>query len=793
MLEEKEVTLEEAVNIAIGHMQHGNYRVAEMVLQDILTAQPDHHNSHYMLGLARYFMGNIQGALEHVEKAVEAEDAAAEWWCNYGILLNETGRLDDAINAYDKAVEIDAAYGNSFWNKSHTLWLAGRYEEAEEAARAGIEKDPGSAEAWLNLGTAIVKLGRLEEAAQAWEKALELDPNFAFAWNNLGNVLRDMGQLEAAEQKCRKALELDPNHAQSMNNLANALLDLGETKEAEEWYRKAIMQQPDYVEAHNNLCITLIRQNRFEEAIQEARVALSYRPDYSQGLMNLSIAYRSIGRMEEAQKAIEKAAVLDPESAEIHAELADVLFMQDRYADAEIELEKARKLEPDSPRVYIRLSNVLERGNKIEEALEAIDKAVEMNPEMPEAYLRKGSICHIANRVEEAKSYFLKALEMKPDLPTALLSLAELHLTLGEVEEAKIYVDKIREHCADMPAIYHTLSKTKKFTAEDEDFKKMVELEKNVEHYGLDQASILNFALFTAYENIGDYKKAFEHLKKGNDFKRQQIPYDSVQQEQSFENIKKNFSAERLKELEGQGFESDLPVFIIGMPRSGTTLTEQLISSHPDIHGAGELMEISMLDLQFGPLNPENCAKQGQWYIDQIKKLDKGGAAKRITDKMPGNFTSLGKMVSILPGAKIIHCRRNPIDTCLSCYKQIFARGQYWSYTLEELADYYNLYLGLMEHWREVLGDRFIEIDYEDTVGELEPQARKLIAYIDMPWDDACLEPHKQKRAVLTASKMQVIKPVYKTSVRAWERYSEELQPLIKGLEKGPAKAFLDL
>jgi len=793
MVEQKEITLEDALNIVKTNMQQQNYRVAKMVLEDILKAQPNDHDSHYLMGLASYFTGDLNKALIHIEKATQADEAEAEWWCNYGIMLNESGSFQEALAAYDSGIKTDPKYANSHWNKSHTLWTAGRYEDAEKAAQDGIDIDPNVPEAWLNLGTAIVKLGRKEEAIEAWEKALEINPDFALAWNNLGNALRDLGKLELAAEKCRKALELDPNHAQSMNNLANALLDLGETEEAEEWYRKAIAQKPDYVEAHNNLCINLIQQSRFDEAIQEARIAISYKPDYAEALMNLSVAYRSIGNVEEAEQAIQKATVLKPDSAEMRIELADILFMRDRYGDAEIELERAKELSSDSSKIYVRLSHVLERGNKIEEALEAVDKAVELNPEMPDAYVRKGSICHLANRSEEALEHFNKSLEMKPDMAAALLPLAELHLSLGNKEEASKCIKQVQKELPDLPGLYLTLGKTKKFTEDDPDFKKMLELNQDAERFGIDQACLLNYALFSAYENIGDYKKAFEHLKKANDYKRTQIPYDEERQKTSFELIRKNTTKKTLKQFDGKGCESNTPVFIVGMPRSGTTLTEQIISSHPDIFGAGELHEISMLDIEFGTLTTDNAKKQGQWYVDQVTAKDKDANAQRVTDKMPGNYANLGKIVSILPNAKIIHCRRNPIDTCLSCYKQNFARGQYWSYDLEELADYYNMYLKLMEHWREHLGDRFIEIDYEETVSKTEEQARKLIDYIDMPWDDACLEPHKQKRAVLTASKMQVIKPVYKTSVKAWERYSDELKPLIDGLKKGPANKLLDI
>ena len=234
MAEQKEVTLDDALSIVKTNMQQGNYRVAKMVLEDILKSQPDHHDSHYLIGLAFYFMGDVENAVIHLERATQAEDAEAEWWCNYGIMLNETNRLEDALKAYDNGIKTDKNFANSYWNKSHTLWLAHRFEEAEKAARDGIAIDPNIAESWLNLGTALVKLDRKEEAIEAWEKALEINPDFAFAWNNLGNVLREMGQLDLSAEKCRKALELDPSHAQSMNNLANALLDLGEIEEAED-------------------------------------------------------------------------------------------------------------------------------------------------------------------------------------------------------------------------------------------------------------------------------------------------------------------------------------------------------------------------------------------------------------------------------------------------------------------------------------------------------------------------------------------------------------------------------
>lgn len=787
--QEQEVTLEDALKLALRHMHIGNYRVAELTLKDILKSIPDHAPSKFYLGMAYYHMGNVNEAIDHLHEAVNSDEATADWFSNYGVILNESRRQKKAIEMFDRALKLEPKNAVVLWNKCYALWLMEDYKESEKAGRKAVKVAPDSPEAWLNLGAAIIKLGNKEEAAKCWEKALELRPDFAFAWNNLGNVLRDMGRLKESEEKCLKALEIDPNYVEALNNLGNVYLDQRKNDEAEKWYRRAIANKPDYAEAHNNLCVALMNQSRYDEAVMHGRYAVSFKPDYADAYINLSDCLRNLGHIDDARKAIEQAVILRPESAEVHMDLADVLLMQDKYGDAEVELKKVEGMIPDSPRTYIKLSNVQERANKIEEALTTVDKAVEMNPEMPEAYMRKGHIYHIANRISEAEENYKKALSLVPKSPGVLLALADLYLTKGNLKKAEEYALRARKLSSDMPGLYHILAHIKKYKKGDPDFKKMLELEKIIESSGVEQASILNYALFEAYEDIGEYKKAFAHLKKANDYKRITIPYDHQQQKLAFDQTKETYTGKYIKSLEGKGCKSKVPIFILGMPRSGTTLTEQIISSHPDVFGAGELQITSMLEREVGLLNEDNCKRMGEFYVKQLKKLDPTKKAKHITDKMPGNYASIGLLVSILPNAKIIHCRRDPIDNCLSCYKQNFARGQYWSYNLEELAAHYKLYDDLMDHWRKVLPGRFLEVQYEETVNNFEEQARKLIDYIGLPWHKACLEPHKQKRAVLTASKTQVIQPVYKTSVKAWKRYEKQLKPLIDGLKEPESQA----
>lgn len=377
------------------------------------------------------------------------------------------------------------------------------------------------------------------------------------------------------------------------------------------------------------------------------------------------------------------------------------------------------------------------------------------------------------------------ALEKSPDLMAALITKAEILIAVNDTDKAKEVLNKAKQVNPDHPLIYFTVSNIKKFESEDdEDFQKMISLQYSVSGMGSVFSSSLYFALGKAYENLKQYEKAFEYLEKANKEKRKTLPYDKQNQTSFFRKIKEDFSPRLVREFQGKGFKSDLPVFIVGMPRSGTTLTEQIISSHPEVFGAGELPDVMRTRRRMGNISKENLEEAGKTYVDLISVRDKSGKAKRITDKMPGNYLNIGLIATMLPNAKIIHCCRNPMDTCLSNYKQNFMIGQYWSYDLEEMGEEYLRYLDLMAYWHEQFPGRILDIYYEDTVGNLETQARRLVEHIGLEWDDACLEPHKQKRAVLTASKSQVTRPVYQSSVEKWKRYEEQMQPLVKVLEQ---------
>ena len=784
-----QVTVDDAMTLAMRHYSNGNLTVADRTFRDIIASIPDYHPAVHHLGLVCFYRGDIKGAVEYTGQSTKLDPKNALYLNNYAVMLSEEGQKDAALIIWDRAIKADPGFADPYSNKANTLWQLSRFKEAAAYARKAIDRNPKYTDAMLNLGNALVSLKKFDEAIKYWRRAIKIKPDFDKAWSNIGNALREKGDLKGAQEACLKAVAINTNNPQAWSNLGNAQRDLGSPKEAEHSYRKAAALLPSYADAHNNLAICLMDQHRYPEALESIRYAIAFRPDYAEAFGNMSLIQRELGNLDEAENAARKAILLQPDSASFYLDLSDILFLSDRYDEAEATLLQARKLTPDSPRLLAKLASVLDRANRMEEALEIIEQALEMAPDFLELHMRKAGIYFMANMLDDAEKSISTLLEIKPDCAAAFGTLAEVQQSRGQMDKSHKTIRKALKLNNKNPQFYHTLTKCKKFTKIDPDFRAMLELAKNERALGKAGAAVLHFALFEAYENIGDYRKAFAHLKLGNDLKRASIVYDAGRALESFDGLKNIYTPSLLKGYKGKGCKSDMPIFIVGMPRSGTTLTEQIISSHPDVFGAGELVALNMVGRDSPILTPENVEKMGQDYIKRVlARYPEIKKYKHFTDKMPGNFANIGQIACILPNAKIIHCRRDPIDTCLSNYKQMFARGQYWSYNLEEMAEQYKKYEDLMAYWRKILPGRFLDIDYEDTVGNLEKQARRLIDFVGLKWNDACLMPHKQKRTVLTASKTQVIKPVYRTSVKSWKRYEKELQPLIKGLKTGAKK-----
>ena len=786
MAKETKVTLEDALNLAKEHHLSGNLTLAERTYKDVLAVYPEDFVSLHYLAVISYQKNAYDDGITFMKRALEINENDAPSWNILAVMLELVGQIDSAIRAWEKAIKINPDYVDALSNYAHASWKMGDFEKTEDLCNHALKIQPDYFPAIINLGGAYQGQKNNEKALEVWKQALEIIPDNPNALINIGNSLRDLGRINESEEYCRKAIAVAPENPDALLNLANALADQGKHEEAEKHYKQATNIQPNHVKAHSNLAITLMAQFRYDEALASAKYAIAFDPSFREAYGHMAIALSELSRLDEAEVAARKAFALAPDSAEAHVDLGQILFTKDNYDEAATLYSAAMELDPDNPRLYLKLSIALERANKFEESIEAIDQAVKLNPEMPEAYHLKGVTYMAANQTDKALKAINKALEIKPDYAEAMSVKSEILQAQGDMEEATKLIQQAIRINNQIPSIYLTLSKLKKFTKDDDDLKVMEDLKKDIHTFGSIQTSPFYYSLFKAYQDIGDYDQAFENLKMGADKKRSTVSYDILTDRNVFETVKARNTKEILDNYKGHGSQSDTPIFIVGMPRSGTTLTEQILASHPDVYGAGELYHLTHIESIVGePLSIENAKEHGDTYVKLISEIsDESKNAKRITDKMPGNYARIGQIASILPNAKIIHCRRNPIDTCFSCYKQLFSRGHYWTYDLEELASHYELYHAMMQYWRETLPDNFIEVTYEDTINDFETQARRIVEYAGLEWNDACLTPHKSKRSVLTASKGQVRKPIYKTSIEAWRRYEKQLEPLASRLEK---------
>jgi len=782
-----EVTLDQAMKLAQAHHRNGNLEIAERTYRDILRTIENHYPTVQLLAAILFQRGNLEEALKFGKIATDVEPENAGCWSNYAAILSTLDRHEDALDAYDQALMLDPEMVETYINKSNTLWLLNRFEEAEETAAQATLFDPDRPEGYLNLGIALASQGKMKAAEEMWEQVIALQPNSGRAYSNWCQALRSQGHLEKAKSKGLKAIELSPEDHESWSNLGCVYKELGEMEEALKAFKKATDIKPDYVPAHMNAARVFMVLDRHEEALIAARYAISFKKDDSDIYIVMSLAYSGIGERNKARHAADMAINIAPDKPYCYLVLADIMIAEDQFDEAEAVLRKALDLKPDEPDALVKLAEVQRSLDMLEEAIASLDKAMEINQITPSLLIEKARTLMHANQVSESLDIINKALDMAPHNPWALLTKSELLLTVNRKDEAFQVLEASREHLEQIPGFYVTLHSFKNFTKDDPDFLKLKELQIKADTFGKEAQSALHYALFEAYEDMEEYDKAFEHLTIAASARKQLGKFNSENMQHAVEVKKTLFPAEMMNQYKNYGFESDSPVFIVGMPRSGTTLTEQIISSHPDIYGAGELYDIGTVIREMGPLTIENAAAMGEAYVNKAKARDISGKALRITDKMPGNYTSLGLIHCMLPKAKIIHCRRNPMDNLFSCYKQNFAVGHHWSYDFDSLADQYAIYRDIMNFWRDTLPENtFIEIDYEETVQNFEKQARLLIDYVGLPWNDSCLKPHKQKRAVLTASKDQVIQPVYQSSVEAWRCYEEQLQPLYKRLkEKG--------
>ncbi|NQU69766.1 MAG: tetratricopeptide repeat protein [Rhodospirillales bacterium] len=608
-----------------------------------------------------------------------------------------------------------------------------------------------------------------------------------------GLAFYQAGKLERARDTCRKILKRQPDHFDALHLLGVIALQTGHIQRAVAFLEKAVAINPGISEAHSNLGHGLCGLNRFDEAIDCYDKAIALNPDQAYLSFNRGNALRDLGRHEAAVESYDRAITLRPDYAEAYNNRGIALRALKQYQAALHSCDRAIALKPDYVEAYCNHGNALCDLKRHDEGIAAYHKAIALKPDYAEAYGNLGNALSDLNRHDESIASHHKAIALKPDYAEAWINLGTIVQSLGKLDEAGECYRKALAIEPDLTEAHRHIAGLKKFTGHDHDFKAM-EAAWARPDLSEDQKMHLAFGLGKASEDMRQYETAFEFFKTGNAIKRAGYDFSIKDVETQFNDLKGLFTKKLFSDHPGPGSSDATPIFILGMPRSGTSLVEQILASHPQIHGAGELDDlIRTIDADFGRTGDAAFADRikgadsggfscaGDKYVKKIR--EQAGDAKFVTDKMPQNFRWIGMIQLMLPNARIIHCRRDPMDTCLSIFKTLFAvDGHYYAYELGELGQYYSLYRDLMSHWNDVMPDFIYDIRYEDVIADQETHTRALLDYCGLDWNDACLQFHKTDRPVHTASSAQVRRPIYKNSVQSWKNYENWLSPLSEAL-----------
>jgi tetratricopeptide (TPR) repeat protein len=696
-------------------------------------------------------------------------DAALERAFESAITLHQQQRLDEAEKSYRLILHADPTHFGAMYNLGMLCAQRRSFDEAVSLLRRAIKQVPESAEAQDHLGSVLQALGRHAEAIAYHNAALAIDSDNPEAHYNLGVALQALNRHEAAIASYRRALALEPSIAELHYNAATAHTALKQPHAALEHYERALAIRSDYARARFGLASTLQALGRHGESVAHCQAALAAQPDDAEAHNSLGTGLQMLGRDEEAVAAYRRALVLRPDYADAHNNLGLALQALDRHVEALSCHQRALAIAPSHAAAHHNLALALQALNRHDEALAQYRRALAIRPENASALANMGLALQEIGRIEDARRAFERAIELEPR----------------------------------SGRLYRNLADCKRFSRDDPRLAAMGALARDIDSLPEDEQRQLHFALGKAFGDVGEYKRSFQHLLAGNRLKRQQIAYDEPRVLAEFARIRAVFTSELMARCADLGHPDASPVFILGMPRSGSTLIEQILASHPSVFGAGERLdfgeEVTRLSAPGGPAFPEivvalsgeDLEALGARYLRRVSVVAKGAA--RITDKMPFNFLFVGLIHLALPKARIIHTRRDPIDTCLSCFSKLFTGEHRSAYDLAELGRYYRAYETLMAHWQSVLpASVMLDVRYEDVVADVEAQARRIVSHCGLEWDDACLAFQANPRPVRTASGVQVREPIHGGSIGRWRRYGELLGPLLDALGLTGAESRLE-
>jgi len=645
---------------------------------------------------------------------------------------------------------------------------------ALENAAALVAKDPAQAEDRLKqlleiyparpdiltlLAAARRRQGRPAAAIELIEPLVIEYPQYPLAHQELGLARLESGQIEAAESSLAKAVELAPDLPLAWKSLGDLRAARGDREGSESAYQNhtiAVVGAPELIEAAR-----LLTAGKLGQAEKLCRRYLMDHPTNPSAIRLLAEVGLKLGRLEDAEKLLLRCLELAPDFHLARSNYANLLSRKLRHIEALAQIDQVLSVDRDNPSYLLLKASILVRIGDNEGAIELYRQVLDDYPRQPRTLMSLGHALKTVGRQDEAIDAYRASIALQPGLGEAYWSLANLKTFRFEDRELTSLIDQAR--------LKHT-------TPED--------------YFNL------FFALGKAHEDRADYDLAFANYQKGNAIRRRTVRWDADEHHTASNGLSKFFTPEFFEERLGWGCPDRSPIFIVGLPRSGSTLLEQILASHSQVEGTMELPdilsiarrlsgkksrdEISNYPAVLGELTAAEAAALGEEYL-QRTAIHRSGTP-RFIDKMPNNFTHAGLIHLILPNASIIDARRHPLACCFSGYKQLFASGQNFTYDLTDIGRYYRDYVMLMNHWDRVLPGRVFRMNYEDVVADIEVQVRGLLDYCGLTFEPDCLEFHRTERAVRTASSEQVRQPLYTEAVEQWIHFEPYLAPLFEAL-----------
>jgi len=752
-----------------------------------LQIKPDLAEAHDSLGTALRDLGQLDEAVASHGRALRIRPNYAEAHGNLGNALLGLGKREEALASYRRALQINPELAEAHNNSGNALRDLGRRDEALASYRRALKIRPNYAEAHANLGNALFDLGRLAEAVASYRHALELQPAYAQAHGNLGNALRDLGQPADAAASYRRALEIQPGLTELHNNLGNVLRELGQLDEAAASFRRALRIKPTFTEAHNNLGNALLDLGQSDEAVSSFRRALEIDPELAEAHANLGNALLDLGQLDAAVAAFRRALSIDPALTETHNNLGNALRDLGQLDAAAASFRRALEIDAGLAEVHGNLGNVQIELGQLDEAAASYRRTLALKPDYPAAHTSLGIVLRLRSDADAAEASCRRALEIDPQSAATIAVLGELHADRGQFAQAERLFNQAISIESNLPDAWAGIARCRKMAAGDASW--LAAAQRIADQSSRPRQEInLRYAIGKYFDDVRDFEQAFRSYLRANELsKRYRAKYDAARLRGLVDRIIGTFDRKWLDQTRVDAVPSARPVLVVGMPRSGTTLVEQILASHREVFGAGELTfwggaagvyESSLIDGH----TAGTLGRLAGEYLQLLEELSPD--ALRVVDKMPANFLYLGLIHAALPNARVIHVRRNPIDTCLSLYFQYFTTAYSYANDLNDLAHYYGEYLRIMEHWRSILPKgTILDMPYEGLVQDQEAWSRKMLEFIGLQWDSCCLDFHRTQRIVVTTSRWQVRQQISKASAGRWRNYEKFVGPLRSLLE----------